>query len=130
MSDRRSPKKTAAKIAKSVDDICKSGRIIELTEQYVSFCLSEEKQRLPNISGFFRWLKMPASARDHFINEHRDDYRTVKMIFEDETLNSPLPPSIVSAYIRQYFDGDDAGETPVGGGITLTFEHDICRDGE
>ena len=112
-----------------MDSICQSGRIIELTEKYVSFCLSEEKQRLPNISGFFRWLKMPASARDHFINEHKDDYRTVKMIFEDETLNSPLPPSIVSAYIRQYFDGDDEGEAP-SGGITLTFEHDICRDGE
>lgn len=130
MSDRRSSDTERKSSTKRVDDICANGEVRELTEQYVDFCLSEERQRLPNISGFFRWLKMPAAARDHFISAHRDDYRTVKMIFEDETLNSPLPPSIVSAYVRQCFADDDDGEPQKTSGITLEFEHDINHDGE
>ena len=52
------------------------------------------------------------------------------MIFEDEALNSPLPPSIVSAYMKQFFSCEPDDEAEHRGGITLTFEHDIERDGE
>ena len=121
---------SADKDIQKVDKICESKTVRKLAEQYISFCLSEETPRLPNISGFFRWLKLSAAARDHFKSAHRDEYRTVKMIFEDEALNSPLPPSIVSAYMKQFFSCEPDDETESKGGITLTFEHDIERDGE
>ena len=115
---------------KKVDSICIRSSARKLTEQYIEFCLSSEPQRLPNISGFFRWLKLSAAARDHFISAHADEYQTVKMIFEDEALNSPLPPSIVSAYMKQCFSREDDAEERKTGEITLLFEHDIRRDGE
>lgn len=131
---RRLPPKIKKGI-RDVDEFCRNGSPEMLAEQYVDFCLGAERPRLPNISGFFRWLTLPAAARDHFIYNYPESYKTVRMIFEDEALNSPLPPSIVSAYMKQYFSAD--GEKDSGAdtadrsdGITLIFEHDIFHDGE
>ena len=130
MSDHRNPNSSMSNDAKKVDDICQEGDTECLIERYVDFCLSEDPKRLPNIAGFFRWLKLSATAMDHFKSAHPDDYRTLKMILEDEALNSSRPPSIVSAYIKQYFsyDGEEISDDRTG--ITLLFEHDIKRDGE
>ena len=56
------------------------------------------------------------------------------MIFEDEALNSELPPSIISTYMKQSFTRrDDEGDETISekdvGPITLIFDHDIDRDG-
>ena len=108
-----------------LDKICQSNSVPNLAEQYVSVCLAESPPRLPNISGFFRWLKLSAAARDYFKNVYSQEYQTLNMIFEDEALNSSLPPSIVSAYIKQYFSSENEPRE-----ITVAFEHDIKRDGE
>ena len=117
---------------KTVDEFCRNGSPEMLAEQYINFCLNEERPRLPNISGFFRWLTLPAAAKDHFIHTYPESYRTVRMIFEDEALNSPLPPSIVSAYMKQYYSdaGNPKDDSEQSEGITLIFEHDIFHDGE
>ena len=117
--------------ANAVDKLCaKAGQPEKRAEQYIVYCLTHEPPRLPNMAGFFRWMKLSATARDHFKSEHPEKYRTIKMIFEDEALNSPLPPSIVSAYMKQYFSGEEPIGKGESGGITLVFEHDINRDGE
>lgn len=113
-----------------IDNMCRKGSIRKLAEKYIAFCLSDDRLRLPNMAGFFRWMKLSAAAKDRFQSFHREDCRTVKMIFEDEALNSPLPPSIVSTYVKQYFSTDTDESTEGYGGITLLFEHDIEHDGK
>ena len=116
---------------KLVDDIINANMLIELAEEYVIYC-QEKNGRLPNMAGFFRRLGFGARELDHLKKAHRDDYRTVLMIFEDEAINSMRPPSLVSSYMRQYFSGDDdpgASEQRCGP-ITLVFDHDISIDGE
>ena len=118
-----------------IDGICQSGKLVKLAEKYIKFCLVQEakKPRLPNICGFFRWLKLSASALDRLKRLHSEKYRTLLMIFEDEALNSELPPSIVSTYMKQSFahkEEDGESETREScGPITLVFDHDINRDG-
>ena len=130
MSDTSNPERKRPEDKERVDKICKSRSTKKLAEQYIKFCLSETPKRLPNIAGFFRWLKLSATARDHFKEAYEEEYKTVKMIFEDEALNSPLPPSIVSAYMKQYFSTEIGEDNSKRGEITLSFEHDIYHDGE
>ena len=119
-----------------IDQICQGGKLIKLAEKYIKFCLTEEskKPRLPNICGFFRWLKLSALALDRLRRLYSEKYRTLLMIFEDEALNSELPPSIISTYMKQSFahkDGDEENETREScGPITLVFDHDINKDGQ
>ena len=88
-----------------IDSICDKGRLIKMAEKYILACLDTErkKPRLPNICGFFRWLKLSATALDRLKRSHHEKYRTLLMIFEDEALNSELPPSIISTYMKQSF---------------------------
>ena len=113
-----------------IDEIVEDGALTELAEEYVRYCHANDA-RLPNMAGFFRRLGFGARELDHLKNAHRDEYRTVMMIFEDEAINSPRPPSLVSSYMKQCFkdDGRDEVESQCGP-ITLVFDHDIGIDGE
>ena len=120
-----------------IDGICTKNRLIKLAEKYILGCLDSErkKPRLPNICGFFRWLKLSAAALDRLRRLYPEKYRTLLMIFEDEALNSELPPSIISTYMKQSFtrrddeEDDDSVSEKGCGPITLVFDHDIDRDG-
>lgn len=119
-----------------IDCICIKGALIRMAERYIKFCLTgnADRPRLPNICGFFRWLKLGACALDLLKQKYPDKFRTLQMLFEDEALNSPLPPSIVSTYMRQqsYTDLPDVGQTQEkeNDGITVVFDHDIINDGK
>lgn len=120
-----------------IDSICQNSRLIKLAEKYIAFCLSPDlkKPRLPNICGFFRWLKLSSGALDKLKKAYPEKFRTLLMIFEDEALNSELPPSIISTYMKQSFvrkeDGDEGDEMNRScGPITLVFDHDINLDGQ
>ena len=118
---------------KAVDELCRKGSPESSAENYIVFCLSSDPKRLPNMAGFFRWLKLSAAALDHFRQAHSEKFRTVKMFFEDEAINSDLPPSIVSAYMKQLLSSENGTDEPKEeseGNITLVFEHDIEHDGE
>lgn len=118
---------------KSIDDLCRKGSPEMLAEQYIDYCLGQDQPRLPNMAGFFRWMELSAAAKDHFKKNYPEHFQTVRMIFEDEALNSPLPPSIVSSYMKQYFLNERDTPDPVpedDSKITLLFEHDIRHDGE
>ena len=119
-----------------IDGICEKDRLIKMAEKYILACLSPDrkKPRLPNICGFFRWLKLNAAALDRLKRSHHEKYRTLLMIFEDEALNSELPPSIISTYMKQSFmrqDEEDEGSSSekTCGPLTLIFDHDIDSDG-
>ena len=119
-----------------IDGICIKGSLIRMAEKYIKFCLTanEDRPRLPNICGFFRWLKLGACALDLLKQKYPDKFRTLQMLFEDEALNSPLPPSIVSTYMRQqaFTDLSENGQTAdkEGENITVVFDHDIISDGK
>lgn len=114
-----------------VDELASSGKLVALAEEYTSYC-AHNGERLPNMAGFFRWMRFGASDLEHFKEAHRSVYKTVLMIFEDEAINSTRPPSLVSSYMRQYFNPDDKEEKveSLCGPITLVFDHDIGIDGE
>lgn len=115
-----------------IDSIAKREGFTALAEEYVKFC-ADSGSRLPNISGFFRWLRFGAGALDHFKSQHADAHRTVMMIFEDEAINSLRPPSLVAAYMKQFFKADaDAPQKTesICGAINLVFDHDVSLDGE
>ena len=119
-----------------IDGICEKDKLIRFAEKYILHCLESERKRprLPNVCGFFRWLKLGAAALDRLRRIYPEKYRTLLMIFEDEALNSELPPSIISTYMKQSLTGrDDEGEGTTGeknvGPITLIFDHDIDHDG-
>lgn len=115
-----------------IDSLCQKDRLIKMAEKYISFCLDSQlkKPRLPNICGFFRWLKLSALALDRLKRIYPEKFRTLLMLFEDEALNSELPPSIISTYMKQSFTKDTDGEMQEEcGPITLIFDHDIKLDG-
>ena len=113
-----------------IDDIIVTDHMISLCDEYIRYCKANN-ERLPNMAGFFRWLRFGAVDLDYFRSTHKDCYRTLMMIFEDEAINSSRPPSLVSSYLKQYFkreDEDEASESSCGP-ITLVFDHDISIDG-
>ena len=118
-----------------IDSLCQGDRIIKKAEKYISFCLNlqPKKPRLPNICGFFRWLRLGSIALDKLKRAYPEKFRTLLMLFEDEALNSELPPSIISTYMKQSFIKDDCGQSEAReecGPITLVFDHDIKLDGQ
>ena len=117
-----------------IDRLCQKGRLIKMAEKYISFCLDaqQKKPRLPNVCGFFRWLKLSSLALDRLKRAYPEKFRTLLMLFEDEALNSELPPSIISTYMKQSFARDtDSGVAEENcGPITLIFDHDIKLDGQ
>ena len=118
-----------------IDRLCQGDKIIKKAEKYISFCLDlqPKKPRLPNICGFFRWLRLGAIALDKLKRAYPEKFRTLLMLFEDEALNSELPPSIISTYMKQSFIKDDCGQSEAReecGPITLVFDHDIKLDGQ
>lgn len=128
---RRRKRSSPESDCRRIDEICLKRSPEELAEQYISFCLEQNEPRLPNMAGFFRWMRLSAAAREHFKVQYPEKYQTIRMFFEDEALNSPLPPSIVSSYMKQFFAKDENDCVPIDKpSITLLFEHDIVHDGE
>ena len=119
-----------------IESICQTNALIRKAEKYIAFCLDPQlkKPRLPNICGFFRWLKLSSIALDKLKREYPEKFRTLLMLFEDEALNSELPPSIISTYMKQSFSKDAEEKTnevsEECGPITLVFDHDINLDGQ
>ena len=117
-----------------IDRLCEGGKLIKKAEKYITFCLETQgkRPRLPNICGFFRWLKLSAIALDKLKRAYPQIFRTLLMLFEDEALNSELPPSIISTYMKQSFINTESKEEAYEdcGPITLVFDHDIKLDGQ
>ena len=111
---------------------CADDIVIDLCEEYIDFCQRNDG-RLPNMAGFFRWLRLGHDELSEFRLKRASLYKTLSMLFEDEAINSLRPPSIVSLYIKQYFKNGDESEEKgesLCGPMTLIFDHDIAEDGQ
>ena len=88
----------------------------------------------PNVAGFCRFLGVSTGELERLGGEYPEEYGRILAVLEDEALNSELPPSIISTYMKQSFTRrDDEGDETISekdvGPITLIFDHDIDRDG-
>lgn len=97
----------------------------------------KKARRLPNPAGFCRFLGLSREAFSELFLEFPHEAGRICAVFEDEALNSDLPASILSLYLKYLLTGgaeiprgteEDAGENGEGA-ILVTFEHDILTDG-
>ena len=91
--------------------------------------------KFPNIAGFCRYLGCGTAALAQLEDRYPDQADLLLAIFEDETLNAALSPTLLSAYLKKrlgYADKTVKGEQNETecGLMRLVFEHDIEEDGE
>lgn len=105
--------------------------------EYLDLCRADtgEKSRnaFPNLAGFCRHLGCGTSAFDDFQAADPDSADWIRAVFEDETLNLSLSPTLLSAYLKRrlgYADKAKGEEIAADcGEVKLVFEHDILEDG-
>lgn len=125
----------------ALEEMADDGRIFALFEDYLRFCRSESEcgssknaGRIPNIAGFCRFADSTLSEFDRLKKTRPELHGALCAAFEDEALNSAMPPSILSIYLklRLGYSGESAEETGItdSGQIRLIFDHDAYRDGE
>ncbi len=103
------------------------GSTLRLAAEYIK-CNSGRSQ-LPNIAGFCRSLGVSVGEFEGLRRSHPDVYGTLCAVFEDEALNSDVPASVLTLYMRgrlDYSEKRDADDAPV----TVVFQHDVLNDGE
>lgn len=129
------------------------GNATRLLSKYLRFCLcgdeegdakgdggdapskaqngKKERKRFPNPAGFCRFLGLSSDAYHRLECEFPTEAGRLYAVFLDEALNSDLSATMLGFYLRHLLgegiDGED-GQTE-GGGVVVTFEHDIFSDG-
>ena len=92
----------------------------------------KERRRLPNPAGFCRFLGLSCDAYHTLEGEFPTEAGRLYAVFLDEALNSDLSATMLGFYIRHLLgegnEGED-GQEESGGGVVVTFEHDIFSDG-
>lgn len=109
----------------------------KLTE-YLDLCRNADagqknRNAFPNLAGFCRYLGCGTAAFDEFQSADPDLADWLRAVFEDETLNLSLSPTLLSAYLKRrlgYAEKTKAEEVAAEcGEMKLVFEHDILEDG-
>ena len=129
----------------SLEYACKMGTLDKLIEEYVSVCseaceLGESapkkcskklRRRFPNVAGFCRYFHIGDAEYERLCAKYPEDFERVKLVFEDEALNSGRSPALLNAYLKERLGyGDKPEKENDGDGIQLVFAHDILEDGE
>ncbi len=108
-----------------------SEKIDSLLADYLEYCRSG---KIPNIAGFCRFIGSPLSDFDKLRQSRPSDHSALCAALEDEALNSDMPATILSVYLKQRlgYSGEKAAEAGIAesGQLKLIFEHDAYRDGE
>ena len=92
--------------------------------------------RFPNLAGFCRTLGCGLSAFAQFAESYPHYADWIRAVFEDETLNASLSPTLLTAYLKRRLgyaekSKPDESDTETDCGLMrLVFEHDITEDGE
>ena len=129
----------------SLEYACKNGTLDKLIEEYVSSCLEtcdlEEasakkcskrlKRRFPNVAGFCRYFHIGDAEYERLCAKYKAEFERVRLVFEDEALNSEISPTIISAYLKKRlgYEKSSGGEI-YDGQLKVVFDHDIIGDGE
>ncbi len=131
----------------TLSDACRRNTLNRTLEKYISSCRADEfeelfaessskngkkNRRFPNIAGFCRYYRISICDLEALAEEYPEQIGNLYAIFEDEALNSGLPPAVLSAYLKKRlgYDRDTAKGECSDGGVTVRFEHDIFDDGE
>ena len=77
----------------------------DFAERYILSCRetpSDKKKhsRFPNIAGFCRFCGIGSDQLNKLKEKYPNSYSALCLIFEDEALNSEIPASILSAYLK------------------------------
>ena len=88
--------------------------------------------RFPNIAGFCGFYRISIEDLEGLASEFPDEISYLYAIFEDEALNSGLPPAVLSAYLKKRlgYEKDDLSRSAAADLISIRFEHDIYDDGK
>lgn len=92
-----------------------------------------DRGRFPNIAGFCRYLGIGTEKYASLSALYRDETGQISAAFEDEALNSGIPPTLLSAYLKLrlgYESPQAKKESAPEGELRVVFEHDILADGE
>ena len=129
----------------SLEYACKMGTLDKLIEEYVSVCseaceLGESapkkcskklRRRFPNVAGFCRYFHIGDAEYERLCAKYPEDFERVKLVFEDEALNSEISPTILSAYLKKRLGYEkSSGGAVYDGQLRVVFDHDILGDGE
>lgn len=116
------PKPRAGRLIRA----CKNGTVFRLAAEYIAE--NRGDGQLLNIAGFCRSLGVSVGEFEGLRMTHPDIHGILCAAFEDEALNSEIPASVLTLYLRDRLDYDrpgDAKDAPV----TVVFEHDLLKDG-
>ncbi len=125
----------------ALEEAADNGSIIKLFDDYLIFCQAENTGgktknagRIPNVAGFCRFADATLSEFDRLKRTRPEFHGALCAALEDEALNSDMPASILSVYLklRLGYSGDSAEESGITdtGQLRLIFDHDAYRDGE
>ena len=122
---------------------CTRGTARFLLEQYINFCheqsdappsdakrTAKPMRRFPNLAGFCRYLAIGTEDFRRVADEFPDEIAPLLAIFEDEALNSTLPPAVLSNYLKKRLGYDREEDALSAEPLQICFEHDILGDGE
>lgn len=123
-----------------IDRICRLQLLPDLAGQYIQSLQAEasdsgnkKHSRIPNYAGFCRYCGLNGYDAKRLKRDYPESYSALCFIFEDEALNSDMPASVLSSYLKQrlgYGEESDASASLDVGPLKLVFEHDINTDGE
>ena len=88
--------------------------------------------RFPNIAGFCGYYRLSIDDLEKLSSEFPDELAYIYAIFEDEALNSGLPPAVLSAYLKKRlgYEKESSSGASATEQMSIRFEHDIYGDGE
>lgn len=130
-----------------IKEHCRRRTLNRILEKYIKSCRYEEnvdggtvtKQpskkglgRFPNIAGFCGFYRISIEDLENLASEFPEEISYLYAIFEDEALNSGLPPAVLSAYLKKRlgYEKDDIRQESASSPISIRFEHDIYDDGK
>ena len=127
MNNNSKPRRACRPRPGSLRRAAEDGSAVRLAAAYIE--ANRGKDQLPNIAGFCRSLGVGVCEFEDLRRSHPDIYGILCAAFEDEALNSGVPASILTLYLRgrlDYSEKRDADNAPVA----VMFSHDILGDGE
>ena len=122
-------------------ELFESSLIDTILEEYISSCnilqgdgkasAKKPSRRFPNLAGFCRYLKIGTSDLTDLADSYPDAYQRILAVLEDEALNSELSTTLLGTYMKKRLNYEKSEEEyPMSTGISISFEHDIMKDGE
>ena len=126
-------------------EACQRGKLDRVLEKYLESCRittdendtpikkskTKPSGKFPNIAGLCRYYRISVEDIELIAKKFPTEIARLYAVFEDEALNSGLPPAVLSAYLKKRlgYDRDMSAEADAAE-ICVRFEHDVYEDGE